>query len=90
MIRSGRFAGYRSGDVLYNADGRNAGYFSGDKAYSLSGQYLGELYGSDYIGRRTGVAHAMAGSRAAHVGTAMARHANRVGHAIAGWDDPNL
>ena len=40
-IRSGNFAGWRSGDILYDANGSDVGYFNGDIAYANNGRYIG-------------------------------------------------
>jgi hypothetical protein len=40
-VRSGDFAGWRSGDILYDANGSNVGYFNMDVAYSNNGRYIG-------------------------------------------------
>lgn len=54
-IRSGKFAGWRIDDALYDAKGKNVGYFDGDIAFSNDrGQYIGEIYNEDWIGRATG------------------------------------
>jgi hypothetical protein len=89
-IRSGYFAGWRSGDILYDADGKNVGFFHGDVAYSLNGRYIGEIYRDDWIGKRSGVLHGSGGSRVGYVGVAAGRYANRAGMAIAGWEDPDF
>jgi hypothetical protein len=89
-VSSGDFAGWRSGDNLYNANGDNVGYFRGGVAYSNNGQYIGEIYRDDWIGKRSGVLHGSGGSRVGTVGIAVAAYAGRVGMAIAGWDDPDF
>jgi 4-fold beta-flower domain-containing protein len=89
-IRSGTFAGYRSGDALYDADGKNVGYFIGDVAYALNGDCLGEIYDKDWIGNRSGVMHGCSGSRVGYAGIAAGRYANRGGIALAGWSDPKF
>ena len=89
-IRSGEFAGWRSGDILYNSNGDNIGYFHRDIAYSLGGKYIGEIYRDDWIGKRTSITYPSGGSRAGYAGVAVARYGNRVGIAIAGWKDPDF
>jgi hypothetical protein len=87
-IRSGKFAGWRSGTALYDADGKNIGYFEGDVAYSLDGQYLGEICQDDWIGKQTGVSRGTRSSRGACSGVSLVRCMNRVGVPLAGWEDP--
>jgi hypothetical protein len=89
-ISSGRFAGYRDGDVLYDANGNNIGYFQNEVAYYLNGNYLGEIYNEDYIGKRAGAGASIGSSRVGCVGIARAAHVDRVGQAMAGWDDPDF
>jgi hypothetical protein len=89
-ISSGRFAGYRNDDVLYDAKGNNVGYFRDKVAYSLNGHYLGEMYDDDYIGKRTGGGASISSSKVGRVGIARVAHADRAGRAIAGWDDPDF
>ncbi len=89
-VRSGDFAGWRAGDILYDANGSNVGYFNMDVAYSNNGRYIGEIYRDDWIGKRLGVAHPAGGSRVGYVGLAVAGYANRVGMAVGGWEDPDF
>ena len=46
---SGRFFGYREGDILYSKSGRCVGQFSGDEVYGTDGKYLGELINNRLI-----------------------------------------
>ena len=78
-VGSGDFAGWRSGDILYDANGSNVGYFNMDVAYSNNGRYIGDIYRDAWIGKRLGVAHPSGGSRVGYVGVSMARYANRAG-----------
>lgn len=89
-VRSGDFAGYRRGDYLFNADGICVGYFHGTVTYSLKGDYIGEIYKDDWIGKRSHVTHSMGSPRAAHANLAVARYVDRVGLAVAGWEDPDF
>ena len=89
-IRSGQFAGNRSGDRLYNASGRNIGFFRGDVAYSIHGHHIGEIYNGDYIGKRLGVGHASIGSSGQARSIGASSHGNRGGLGIGGWDDPDF
>ncbi len=89
-VSSGNFAGWRSGDNLYDANGNNVGCFQDNVAHSLNGRYIGEIYRDDWIGKRSGVHHGSGGSRVRAAGIAVARYAGRVGMALAGWDDPDF
>lgn len=89
-VRSGAFAGYRGEDRLYNAQGANVGYFKDDVAYSTNGQYIGEIRRDDWIGKRTGIAHAVAGVRSPCTGITLCQHVGRVGLAVGGWADPDF
>ncbi len=46
---SGRFFGYREGDLLYAKSGRCVGRFSGSEVYGANGKYLGELINTRLI-----------------------------------------
>lgn len=63
------------------------GYFSGDILYSNNGKYIGEIYRDDWTGKLSGVVHPTGGSRVGYAGIAVARHANRSGLDVAGWED---
>lgn len=89
-IRSGKFAGGRSSNILYNSNGNNIGYFHSNIAYSLSGKYIGEIYRNDWIGKRVNATYPTSGSRAGYAGVAITRYVDRVGIAIAGWEDPDF
>jgi hypothetical protein len=89
-IRSGKFAGHRSGDLLYDADGKNVGYLNDAVAYSTNGHYIGEMYNDDYIGKRTAILHSVNSPRVRYANIASARYADRAGLAIAGWEDPDF
>ena len=89
-IRSGDFAGYKSGDILYDAAGKNVGYFRGKIAYSLNGRYIGEIYQSDWVGTRSGVSHPSGSSVVGYVGIAVSGKVGRVGLAAGGWEDPDF
>ncbi len=86
---SGRFAGWRSGDILYDRSGTNAGYFVDAVAYRLDGHYLGELYDDSTLGARSGI-HPRRGARAEDISIAVAPYADRAGRPIAGWKDPEF
>jgi len=75
---------------MYGADGRNIGYFIGDAIYGPDGRYIGEVYGGDRIGRRTGVAHPVAGARAALASRGVTRLADTLGMPVGGWDEPSF
>ena len=87
---SGKFAGWRNGDILYNADGDNVGYFDGDIAYSNKGDYIGEICRDDWIGKRTNILRPLGSPRVGYVGIALVPYVGRVGLAIAGWEDPDF
>lgn len=89
-ICSGKFAGWRRNDALYDAEGNNVGFFDGDIAFSLEGKYIGEIYRDDWIGKKTNVSRPIRGARAGYAGIALAPYANRAGLAIAGWEDPDF
>ena len=89
-ISSGKFAGYRDGEALYDATGKSVGYFRGEIAYSPNGRYLGEMYDDDYIGKRSSGCTSIGPSRASRAGIARAARADRAGRAVAGWSDPNF
>ena len=78
-IRSGRFAGWKDGDLLYDSDGENVGFFDGEIAFSIRGDYIGELYNDQTIGKRQNINRGGRGSRVRHVRIARARMVNRVG-----------
>jgi len=88
-IRSGKFAGWRVNDALYDDSGKNVGYFIDDIAYSTRGSYIGEIYGEDWIGKRTGIARGNHGSRGRYGNIGVGRYANRGGIALGGWKDPD-
>ncbi len=50
---SGRFFGYREGDLLYAKSGRCVGRFSGSEVYGANGKYLGELINTRLITNRS-------------------------------------
>ena len=89
-VRSGRFVGWRNGDILYNAEGDNVGYFVNDVVYSLHGEYLGEIFRDNWVGKRIGVLRPRVGGRVGYVGVALVPYVDRVGMAIAGWEDPDF
>ncbi|MEA3312245.1 MAG: hypothetical protein U9Q76_08520 [candidate division WOR-3 bacterium] len=89
-ILSGKFAGWRVDELLYNANGKHVGYFDGNIAYSLSGKAIGEIYEEDWIGKQTSIAYPVVGPIAQHANIGMAPYANRAGLAIAGWVDPDF
>lgn len=90
-VPSGKFAGWRaSNGALYNASGQNVGYFNKDIAYSLAGKYIGEIYNSEWIGKRKSTIHSIGSARVGYVSVALAPFVSRVGLAIAGWEDPDF
>jgi hypothetical protein len=90
-VRSGRFAGWRIGDNLYDASGENVGYFDGNIAISVStGRYIGEIYQDDWIGKRAGISRPIYGIRGRTSGISYVRYADRVGLALGGWSDPDF
>lgn len=89
-VSSGNFAGWRRGDYVFNSNGDCVGYFRGELIYSLNGDYIGEIYRDDWVGKNTTRLAPIGSPRAGHVGIAVAPHADRVGLAVAGWDDPDF
>lgn len=87
---SGKYAGVRSNDLLYNSAGKNVGYFKGDIAYSIHGRYLGEIINGDSIGKRSNIAYPVDGARAAFASIGISKFANRGGSSLAGWVDPDF
>lgn len=89
-VRSGKFAGWRTGDDFYDENGSHVGYFSDDVAYSHDGKYIGEIYRNDWIGYRTDKVPSVSKERtAARTSIEVVNpHANRSGFSISGWDDP--
>jgi hypothetical protein len=87
---SGKFAGWRNGNTLYNANGNNVGYFSEDVAYSLNGNYIGEMYNKDRIGKRSTASHVGRVGRVGTIGIATAPRADRGAMGVAGWEDPDF
>lgn len=87
-VRSGDFAGWRRGDLLFDSSGKNVGYFVGDLAYSNIGVHLGQIYGDDWVGIKTGASVPAGSSRASFAGVSFIQPIGRVGLAIGGWSDP--
>jgi len=54
---SGKFAGIRIKDRMYNTRGDNIGYFDGSILYALNGQCIGEVYRNQWIGKRVNVGY---------------------------------
>ena len=55
-LRSGRFAGWKADDdQFYNAEGKHLGYLIGEIVYTNDGCAVGEVYGDQWIGRRSAV-----------------------------------
>lgn len=88
---SGRFAGWRNGDVLYNTNGDNVGHFSGEVAYSLSGSYIGEMYSKERIGQRSTASHArrMSTMQAMRI-IAPPPKDDQLTMVVPGWEDPDF
>jgi hypothetical protein len=88
---SGRFAGWRSdNNLLYGANGDHVGYFRGNIAYSSHGEYVGEIYRDEWIGKNMMVVRPIGTVSTSYVGKAIAPRVDRVGLAIAGWEDPDF
>lgn len=58
---SGKFAGYRANDRMYDPQGNNIGYFDGKLLYTLNGQCIGEVYRNRWIGKRVNVCYRFGG-----------------------------
>ena len=54
---SGRFAGCRVNDDMYDVQGNHIGYFEGTILYALNGQCIGEVYRNKWIGIRVNVGY---------------------------------
>lgn len=89
-IRSGKFAGWRVGDDLFDPQGYSVGYFLDFVAYSNRGRYIGDLYRGEWIGRRAGVERDAASPRRGLAKLAWTPHARRPGLGIEGWQDPDF
>ncbi len=84
---SGRFFGYREGDLLYAKSGRCVGRFSGSEVYGSNGKYLGELIESRLITNRS-KRSSMMGTPAPNTTGANVSSANLPGYAMyAGHED---
>lgn len=89
-IKSGKFAGWRDGDILYNSDGVNVGFFVENEAYSSKGKYVGEIYENDYIGKKSTIAHSSYAAHAKYANISLAKYADRAGLVFGGWEDPDF
>jgi hypothetical protein len=87
---SGRFAGWNSNGLLYDADGDHVGYFRDKLAVRYDGEVVGEMYDEKFIGYRTNVVYPVCGFSANYVGIAAAPYADYAGYSIAGWEDPHF
>ena len=54
---SGRFAGCRVKDKMYDIEGNHIGYFDDTILYALKGQCIGEVYRNRWIGKRVNVGY---------------------------------
>ena len=54
---SGRFAGCRVKDKMYDIEGNHIGYFDDTILYALNGQCIGEVYRNRWIGKRVNVGY---------------------------------
>ena len=54
---SGKFAGCRVKDRMYDVEGNNIGYFDDQTLYALNGQCIGEVYRNKWIGKRVNVGY---------------------------------
>lgn len=88
---SGKFAGWRRNDYLFDADGKCVGFFDGDDAFSIrDGTYLGEIVDVDYIGKRTSSIKGTRLPRIASIDMSAIRHIDRLGSNVLGYVDPDL
>ncbi|NLO06109.1 MAG: hypothetical protein GX131_09820 [candidate division WS1 bacterium] len=90
MITSGEFAGWRTGDDLYDANGRHIGYFKGDVAYQLNGEYLGEIVNEEWLGRHANKTPPRLGTRESRGSVHSVPRARRSGRPSLMWKDPKL
>jgi hypothetical protein len=86
-MSSGKFAGYRSGDEMYDANGRQVGHFDGRILFSLNGQCIGEVYGREWIGKRVHVGYPSDGTREASGPIECASQGDREPMTVEGWED---
>jgi hypothetical protein len=56
-VYSGKFAGCRIEDKMYDTRGQNIGYFEDTMLYALNGQCVGEVYRKKWIGKRVNVGY---------------------------------
>jgi hypothetical protein len=87
---SGKFAGWNSNGILYDANGENIGYFNGKIAVGCDGQVVGEMYNDKFIGYNNGIAYSLYGTRGKYANIAVSSYADYAGSPIAGWEDPHF
>jgi hypothetical protein len=85
---SGRFAGWRIGDALFDPSGRPIGFFVDDVAFSQSGDYVGELYDTERIGRKTTSFTVTAPRKVVPAANVPPAPPDRGPQSSRGWDDP--
>ena len=89
-MRSGKFAGFRLNDALFDPQGEHIGYFDDRIAYDLSGECIGETYQGEWIGLRVFVMYPMGRSIERHDRQDVETHPDRSGRPIEGWEDPRF
>lgn len=88
-ISSGKFAGWRIVNNLYDSNGINIGFFDGDIAYLLDGTYAGEFFDSDgHFGFRVDVDRPSKSSKPRGGDCSKGTLKDRPGKSIKGWEDP--
>jgi len=87
---SGKYAGVRNDDLLYDSTGKNVGFFEGEVAYSIHGKYIGEILNENLIGKRLNISYPIKGVRTVCSNISITKYANRVSIANVGWNDPDF
>lgn len=86
---SGKFAGFRKDDRMYDPRGENIGYFDGAVLYALNGQCIGEVYRGKWVGKRVNVGYPFGKPRkAAAPESGAPQKSLRNPMKIEAWEDP--
>ena len=89
-MRSGKFAGFRLNEGLYDPQGENIGYFDDHIAYALSGECMGETYQDEWIGLRVFIMYPVGHSHEGYDRLDVETLPDRSGRPIEGWEDPRF
>ena len=85
---SGRFAGCRVKDRMYDSQGQNIGYFDDGLLYALNGQCIGEVYQNKWIGKRVNVGYRYGKTKTAAAAITCKPHGDREHPLkIEAWED---